>query len=51
MLFYENITKKENLKTMENYVRIDNQNPQKSEDMESTIINAISKFFKVNPVK
>lgn len=36
---------------MRNYVKIANQNPQKSEAVEDTIINAISIFFKVNPAK
>lgn len=36
---------------MRNYVKITNQNLQKSETVEVTIINAVSIFFKVNPSK
>jgi hypothetical protein len=38
-------------RTVRNYVKIANQNPQTSEAVEDTIINAISIFFKVNPAK
>ncbi|MDO9528173.1 MAG: hypothetical protein Q7J27_03345 [Syntrophales bacterium] len=47
----KSIMKKGDYITVENCVRIVNQNPQKSEAMEATIINAISIFFKVNPGK
>jgi len=43
--------KKGDRTTMRNYVKIANQNPQKSEAMEATIINAISIYFKANPAK
>lgn len=47
----KSIMKKGDRTTIGNYVRIANQNPQKSEAVEAAIINAISIFFKVNPAK